>query len=131
MRLTHVDVTSRFGKERLPAFILGVTQLQRQHRVVFWSCRLVHQFHARLLRGPAGLAVIADGSGEASYVIQDNENGILVSDESEMTEAMLSLAQDESLRKRISENAVRTAEEKYSMEVLGEKLAGFLRQFGN
>ena len=127
----HIPITLRgwFPPDAMPAVLreadVGLLPFARTNEWV--KCKSPTKLFEYLA---TGLAVVADGTGEAAHVIQDGENGILASDEDEMTEAMLSLSWDEGLRKKISENAVRTAEEKYSMEVLGEKLAGFLKQFG-
>jgi len=77
----------------------------------------------------SGLPVVAWGLGEVGYVIQDGENGLLVHDADGMTAAMRDLAENGELREKIGKKARASAEEKYSLGVLGDRLAGFLRQF--
>ncbi len=77
----------------------------------------------------SGLAVVAWNLGEAQYVIEDGHNGFLANDPDEMVNSMVQLAKDHELRHKFSTNARRTIEERYSHEVLGEKLAGFVGQF--
>ena len=76
-----------------------------------------------------GLAVVASNVGEVSHVIRDGENGLLVDSLDGMAGAMLTLARENELRKSISRNARLTAIDHYSMEVLGDRLAEFLKQF--
>jgi glycosyltransferase involved in cell wall biosynthesis len=76
----------------------------------------------------SGLAVVATNLGEVSYIIQHGINGMLVNHVDEMVAAMRKLALDSNFRKTISRNARQTMECHYSMEVLGDRLAGFLRE---
>jgi len=77
----------------------------------------------------SGLPVVSWNLGEAGHVIQDGENGLLVDDLDSMTAAMTRLADDPGLREKLSRNARRSAVEKYSHEVLGDRLAEFIRRF--
>ena len=79
----------------------------------------------------SGLAVVAWNLGEVQHVIEDGKNGFLASDSDEMVQSMIQIAQDKELRHSLSTNARQTIEERYSHEVLGEKLADFMEQFVN
>lgn len=77
----------------------------------------------------SGLSVVASRVGEVQYVIQHGENGWLASDIDEMAEGMRVFAKDREFRRKIGHQARLTAIDRYSHEVLGDRLAGFLRQF--
>lgn len=76
-----------------------------------------------------GLPVVATAIGEVRHVLQDGENGLLAESEDKMVEGMLRLARDRDFRNRVGANARETAVGSYSQEVLGDRLAEFLRQF--
>jgi glycosyltransferase involved in cell wall biosynthesis len=75
----------------------------------------------------SGLPVVAWNLGEVRHVIEEGKNGLLVEDAEEMAAAMGRLAGDAELRRNLSTAARETAVTRYSHEVLGEKLAHFLR----
>lgn len=75
----------------------------------------------------SGLAVVATNFGEAAHIIQHGQNGLLVDDHAGMAEAMIDLARDPLLRTNLATAARQTAVTRYSYDVLGEKLANFLR----
>lgn len=77
----------------------------------------------------SGLPVVAWNLGEVQHVIRDGENGMLVESSGEMATAMTELAANPALRRRLSANARLAAEKNYSHEVLGDRLAEFLRGF--
>ncbi len=77
----------------------------------------------------SGLAVVASNIGEVGHVIRHGENGLLVDNLEGMAGAMLSLTRGNELRKTISHNARQTAVDRYSMEVLGGRLAEFFKQY--
>lgn len=77
----------------------------------------------------SGLSVVAWNLGEVKYVIEDGVNGFLADDAEEMTNAMMKIAKDKELRDSFSANARRTVEERYSHEVLGERLSQFIERF--
>ncbi|MCA9414916.1 MAG: glycosyltransferase family 4 protein [Candidatus Omnitrophica bacterium] len=79
----------------------------------------------------SGLAVVAWNLGEVKYVIEDGVNGFLSNDRDEMIHSMTQIAKDKELRHKLSTNARQTIEERYSHEVLGEKLADFVEGFVN
>ncbi len=76
----------------------------------------------------SGLAVVASDFGEPARVIEPETDGLLIRDEDEFTEAMIQVGRDVPLRRRLGENARRKAVDEYSLPVLGERLAEFLRK---
>jgi glycosyltransferase involved in cell wall biosynthesis len=76
----------------------------------------------------AGLPVIAHRTGEVRHVIQHGENGFLAGSLDEFVDAMTTLYFDRTRHGTMSRAARRTAEENYSLDILGNRLAGCLRQ---
>ena len=76
----------------------------------------------------AGLPVISSPVGEAKYVIQSYENGILAPDVKTFAAAMNRLITDESLYLTISRNARESAVSDYSMHTIGAQLADILHR---
>ncbi len=69
-----------------------------------------------------GKPVVASSIGEASKIIQDGSNGFLAKTEKEFTEKMLILVNDPELCIKLGKEAVRTIEQNYSLNILGDKL---------
>jgi glycosyltransferase involved in cell wall biosynthesis len=72
------------------------------------------------------IATPVDGTKE---IITDMENGILVPvrDEEKLAEAILQVHNDKELQKRLSENAVKTIHEKFSIEEMVKKIENHYR----
>ncbi len=70
----------------------------------------------------SGIPVIASNIGSLKEIISNGENGILFESEntSDLSKAILNLHRDEDLKKKISNNALKTAE-KYSWESVANK----------
>lgn len=75
-----------------------------------------------------GMPVVASRCGENRYVINDGKDGFLASGKDEFIKKMEILITDNRLRKEMGENAVRTISEKYSLNILGEKLYGMINE---
>lgn len=70
----------------------------------------------------AELAVVASRNGEAAHVVTDGRDGLLADDEETFAAALVRLAADAALRRRLGEQARRTVIDHYSLPVLGRKL---------
>jgi glycosyltransferase involved in cell wall biosynthesis len=77
----------------------------------------------------SGLPVVAWDLGEARHVIEAGKNGFLVESQDAMTQAMLKLAGGAELRGELGRGARASALSSYSLEVLGDRLADFVRRF--
>ncbi len=64
-----------------------------------------------------GIPTVATRIGANSRIIQDGENGFLVSDQKEWKYRLLSLASDPELRRRLGDEASRTVAERFSVQV--------------
>ena len=73
-----------------------------------------------------GIPTVATRIGANSRIIQDGENGFLVSDQDEWKERLLSLASDPELRRRVGGEASRTVAERFSVRVNRETYLGVL-----
>lgn len=73
-------------------------------------------------------ATIASSIGEPSAVIDDGVTGFLAGSQEQFTKYMCLLIEDRSLCKRLGENARRSVEEKYSLNVLSAALHGILKE---
>ncbi len=74
------------------------------------------------------VATIMSPVGVNSEIIQDGENGFLASTAEEWFQCISKLIEDESLRKRLGENARKTVVEKYSFESQKEVYLKYFRQ---
>ena len=74
----------------------------------------------------SGLAVAASNLGEVKHVISNGENGFLVDDEDGYVECLVQLGQDAALRKRLGNEARKTAETRFGLPILGRKLGEFI-----
>lgn len=76
------------------------------------------------------LSIPAVGSnvGENTYVIEDGINGFLASSEKDWVSRLSMLIEDEKLREKIGKNGRKTIEEKYSLRIIGKKLARIIIQ---
>ena len=95
---------------------------------------LLDKTHFNLSKSPVKLfeymakakPVVASCIGEASCIIKNGHNGFLASNRDEFIFNMEQLIKTPDLAKNIGMAARKTAEEKYSLGVLGEKFAGIL-----
>lgn len=74
----------------------------------------------------AGLPVISSAVGEANWVMEDYQSGILANQEDSFAEGLIRLALDSDLRKTLGKNARKRIESEYALPVLGERLYHFL-----
>jgi len=77
-----------------------------------------------------GTSVVATRAGGPAEVIEDGENGFLVSreDPSELASAMTRLLLDQGLRARLTENAHRRVEERYTLALHLARLGAVYRE---
>ena len=73
-----------------------------------------------------GIPTVATRIGANSRIIQDGENGFLVSDQKEWKDRLLSLASDPELRRRLGDEASRTVAERFSVRVNRKTYLGVL-----
>jgi glycosyltransferase involved in cell wall biosynthesis len=71
-----------------------------------------------------GAAIIASDLATFKNIIVEGENGILFKneDEQDLAEKILSLINDEEKLKRLRINAKKTADERFSWQLIGEKV---------
>lgn len=74
-----------------------------------------------------GKPTVSSTIGEATNIIRDEKNGFLVKTKEEFIAKMKRLIEDSDLCQRMAENARKTIEERYSLEVLGKRLYEILR----
>lgn len=79
----------------------------------------------------SGLAVVASPTGEANYIIRDGEDGIFADSLEGFTAAMMRLYEEPTLCEKMSRSAAERAQNRYSLDTLGDTLnsaiGGFLR----
>ena len=81
------------------------------------SCRAVREVMAM------GIPVIAANRGMLPEIVDNNVNGLVVDDTPEnLADAILKLAQDENLRKKLAEASLNKAVEKFSLEALATQV---------
>ena len=81
------------------------------------SCRAVREVMAM------GIPVIAANRGMLPEIVDNNVNGLVVDDTPEnLADAILKLAQDENLRKKMAEASLNKAVEKFSLEALATQV---------
>ena len=73
-----------------------------------------------------GIPTVATRIGANSRIIQDGENGFLVSDQKEWKDRLVALASDPDLRKRIGDRANRTVSERFSVHANRDSYVGVL-----
>jgi len=71
--------------------------------------------------------VVASCVGEANYIIKNGHNGFLASSRSEFILNMEQLIKNSDLAKKLGIAARKTAEEDYSLDILGEKFVNILK----
>jgi len=70
-----------------------------------------------------GIPVIAANRGMLPEIVDNNVNGLVVNDTPEnLADAILKLAQDENLRKKMAEASLNKAVEKFSLEALATQV---------
>lgn len=75
--------------------------------------------------------VIASRNTSLAEIIKDNEDGLLASDEKEWIKKLESLIIDESLRKRLAQNAFDKAQKSFNWQLAVEKYELFLKSLTN
>jgi glycosyltransferase involved in cell wall biosynthesis len=79
----------------------------------------------------SGLAVVASPTGEANYIIRDGVDGIFADSLEGFAAAMIRLYEEPTLCERMSRSAAERAQNRYSLDALGDTLnsaiGGFLR----
>jgi len=73
-------------------------------------------------------ATVCSARGEALHIIRDGETGFLAEGYEAFISRMCFLAENEVFRKKMGKAARREVEERYSLRILGEKLAGILNE---
>ncbi|MCX5692616.1 MAG: glycosyltransferase family 4 protein [Candidatus Omnitrophica bacterium] len=73
-----------------------------------------------------GKAVVSSNIGEAANIIEDGKDGFLAGDRKTFVGKMEILIKDERLRKEIGANARRKIEQRYSMEIAGDRFFSVL-----
>lgn len=76
----------------------------------------------------AGVPAVGSDVGMNADLIQHGENGLLVRDAADWGRALLALADDPSLRRRLGRAGRATVLGRYTIEAVGDQLAAFLRQ---
>jgi glycosyltransferase involved in cell wall biosynthesis len=74
------------------------------------------------------LPVVSSSVGEANLIIDHGKNGLLSKNTDEFANSILTLLDDKKLAKRVGNSARETVGQKYSLKVLGERLAKVLEQ---
>lgn len=74
-----------------------------------------------------GIPPVCSPLGSNPEVIQHGINGFLAATEDDWVNCLEALIRDRSLRKKMSENAARTAQEKYSLEANHDQILGAFR----
>ncbi|MBN1551917.1 glycosyltransferase family 4 protein [bacterium] len=74
----------------------------------------------------SGLPVIATSNNEARYVVEHGKNGYLADDQRNYIEAMLCLSKNPEIYRSMQHLARKTAENNYSMQVIGKNLSDIL-----
>lgn len=72
--------------------------------------------------------VVSSDIGEASRIIKNGENGFLTKSRKEFMDKMEVLIEDAELRRKIGKNARKDIEDNYSLNALGKKLYGILKE---
>jgi glycosyltransferase involved in cell wall biosynthesis len=75
----------------------------------------------------AGRPVVASPIGVNADIVKDGENGLLATSTNDFVEALLRLAGDGDLRRRLGANARQTVKERYSAEVVSQMFAAAIR----
>ncbi|MHC4820521.1 MAG: glycosyltransferase, partial [Planctomycetota bacterium] len=73
-----------------------------------------------------GLPLLASPVGVNSQIVEEGRNGFTASSDDAWVEALVRLAGDADLRRRLGAAARRDAEQRWSTDVLGPPLAAFL-----
>jgi glycosyltransferase involved in cell wall biosynthesis len=73
-----------------------------------------------------GIPTVATRIGANGRIIQDEENGFLVSDQNEWKDRLLELASDPDLRRRIGDHATRTVSDRFSVHANRDVYLGVL-----
>jgi lipopolysaccharide heptosyltransferase II len=78
----------------------------------------------------AGVPVVATQVGGVVDIIEDNKTGLLVapSDPSGMAEAIIKIAKEPELARKLAENAYKKVKEKYNVELMVERTVGVYKE---
>lgn len=74
-----------------------------------------------------GLATVSTRMGEVCCVIEDGRDGFLAGDKMDFITKMKALARDRDLRRKMGSAARKKAEQRYSLDVLGQRLYDVIR----
>jgi len=77
------------------------------------------------------LPTVAHNFGECKYILKNGYNGLLADDKENFIKQMLNLIQNKELYQRISENALKTAQNEYSQKILVHRLSKILAEIVN
>jgi glycosyltransferase involved in cell wall biosynthesis len=72
--------------------------------------------------------VVASAIGEPVHILSDGEDGFLAATKEEFIDKIRILLENPSLRQDMGQRARKTAQEQYSLNVLGERLCGILNK---
>lgn len=78
----------------------------------------------------AGLPVVASPVGVNCEIVEEGVNGFLASGDDEWYEKLCILLEDRELRKKMGQKGRRKVEEKYSLDVWGDRLVNLYRKEG-
>jgi glycosyltransferase involved in cell wall biosynthesis len=76
-----------------------------------------------------GIPTVSTGIGEVLNIVRDGENGFLAKTKEDFIDKMELLIENADLRQNIGEKARHSAEECYSLEVLGQRLYEILKKY--
>ncbi len=74
-----------------------------------------------------GLATVSTRMGEACCIIEDGNDGFLAGDKGDFITKMKALARDKDLRRKMGSAARKKVQERYSLDVLGQRLYDAIR----
>ena len=100
-----------------------ILQLMAGATALLFPSRWAEPLARTLLEAQAlGVPTVALNAGGTRDIISDNENGLLADSLDEFARGLKQLVIDPDLRARLSENARRTAEEKFSSDAISSKM---------
>lgn len=100
-----------------------ILRLLARAQVLLFPARWAEPLARTLLEAQAlGVPTLALNTGGTRDIIDDNVNGLLVNTAAEFADALRRLANDRALRERLSVNAKRVAQEKFSADIVVAKL---------
>lgn len=106
-----------------------VASLYRHHDILAFPSIWDEPFSITVLEAMAsGMAIVATRTGGTAEAIQDGQNGLLVEAEQprQLAEAMVRLANDAKLRKKLGEAARKTITKEFTLARMQENIQGIL-----